>query len=63
MISILIHVYRRNILNRNNSEYLKNCHYNSGKDELCPIFRLGHIVNAAGYTFDELAYKVTFYFI
>eukprot|EP00794_Sanderia_malayensis_P014286 gene14287-15773_t len=47
----------RNIINKNQTDYLKNCHYNAGKDELCPIFRLGHIVETAGYNFDELAYK------
>ena len=50
--------FRRNILNRNNSTYLRNCHYHRSTDPLCPIFTLGTIVKDSGCDFDALAYKV-----
>jgi len=48
---------RRNILDRNNSTYLKNCHYHHSTDPLCPIFKLGTIVKDSGNNFDAVAYK------
>ena len=42
-------VYRRNVLDTQNSSYLKSCRYSSESDvdRLCPIFTLGDIVREA----------------
>ena len=50
--------YRRNILPTSNSSYLRGCQYHHTDDPLCPIFRLGAIVNGAGVEFNDIAYKV-----
>ncbi|XP_010748921.3 P2X purinoceptor 7 isoform X1 [Larimichthys crocea] len=44
---------RRNILPNMNDAYLRSCH--RGNDSLCPIFRLGDIVQEAGEKFSEMA--------
>lgn len=44
---------RRNILPQMNDAYLRSCH--RGNDSLCPIFRLGDIVQEAGEKFSDLA--------
>ena len=53
-------ISRRNIINIQNSTYLKSCTYNSSDevDRLCPIFTLDTIVREAGQNFDEIALKV-----
>jgi len=42
-------VYRRNVLDTQNSSYLKSCRYSSESDvdRLCPIFTLADIVREA----------------
>ncbi|XP_070760675.1 P2X purinoceptor 7 [Enoplosus armatus] len=44
---------RRNILPQMNDAYLRSCH--RGNDSLCPIFRLGDIVQEAGEKFSDMA--------
>ncbi|XP_008285265.1 P2X purinoceptor 7 [Stegastes partitus] len=44
---------RRNILPGMNDAYLKTCNHRN--DPLCPIFRLGDVVRAAGEKFSEMA--------
>ncbi|XP_028285034.1 P2X purinoceptor 7 [Parambassis ranga] len=44
---------RRNIVPEMNDAYLRSCH--RGNDSLCPIFRLGDIVQEAGEKFSEMA--------
>ncbi|XP_034027136.1 P2X purinoceptor 7 [Thalassophryne amazonica] len=44
---------RRNILPEMNEAYLKSCQ--RVNDSLCPIFRLGDVVRAAGENFSEMA--------
>ncbi len=53
--------YRRNILETQNPDYLRGCHYNSSDDidKLCPVFTLGTIVSNAGANFSQIAVKVT----
>uniref|UniRef100_A0A7N8XPL0 P2X purinoceptor n=1 Tax=Mastacembelus armatus TaxID=205130 RepID=A0A7N8XPL0_9TELE len=45
--------YRRNILPSMNGNYLRSCW--RGNDSLCPIFRLGDIVQEAGEKFSDMA--------
>ncbi|KAM6931210.1 P2X purinoceptor 7 [Xenentodon cancila] len=44
---------RRNILPEMNGSYLRSCH--RGNDSLCPIFRLGDVVQEAGEKFTDMA--------
>ncbi|XP_040076711.1 P2X purinoceptor 4 [Ixodes scapularis] len=53
----LFHVRRSNIQASDNSTYLKYCRYNADSDPLCPVFRLGDIVEEAGVNFEEVAVK------
>lgn len=46
-----------------NATYLKTCNYNPDTDLLCPIFKLGKIVELAHVDFDDIAYKVNFYIL
>ncbi|KAL4660337.1 P2X purinoceptor 4-like [Arapaima gigas] len=46
---------KRNILPNMNESYLKSCSYNRHSDPLCPIFRLGDIVQEAKENFTEMA--------
>ncbi|XP_053310923.1 P2X purinoceptor 1 isoform X2 [Spea bombifrons] len=50
-------VNRQNLVEQVTSKYLKTCLYDKQKDPLCPVFRLGYIVEQTGQTFSELAYK------
>lgn len=58
---VCIHLYqcRRNIQTEN-ATYLKTCNYDRDTDPLCPIFKLGKIVELANVDFDDIAYKVNF---
>jgi P2X purinoceptor 4 len=49
--------YRRNILDRTNKDYLKNCTYDKDDSlgKFCPIFILSEIVRDAGADWDDLA--------
>ena len=49
---------RRNIDPKRDPSYLKTCQYDKKKDPLCPIIRLGTIVEEAGADFDELTFEV-----
>ncbi|KAM7310631.1 P2X purinoceptor 4 [Ixodes scapularis] len=51
------HVRRRNIPDQKNKTYLRNCRYDPLTDPLCPVFRIGDIVEKAGIEFDEIAIK------
>ncbi|CAN8016786.1 unnamed protein product, partial [Ixodes persulcatus] len=59
----LFHVKRQvtkqycNIQASDNSTYLKYCRYNPDSDPLCPVFRLGDIVEEAEVNFEEVAVK------
>lgn len=44
-----------------NDAYLRSCH--RGNDSLCPIFRLGDIVQEAGEKFSEMAVEVEILFL
>ncbi|KAJ7387280.1 extracellularly ATP-gated cation channel [Desmophyllum pertusum] len=46
----------RNIKAENKS-YLQNCHYDPDTDHLCPIFKLGKVVELANVDFEEIAYQ------
>ncbi|KAG9354646.1 hypothetical protein JZ751_001359 [Albula glossodonta] len=46
---------RRNILPEMTEKYLKTCTFNRRTDPLCPIFRLGDIVQGAKEKFSEIA--------
>ncbi|XP_015223107.2 P2X purinoceptor 1 isoform X1 [Lepisosteus oculatus] len=48
-------VIRSNLVEEVDSSYLANCTYHKTKDPVCPIFRLGDIVEMSGFTFKELA--------
>ena len=49
---------RNNIIQFNDSTYLKRCHYNSDTDPLCPIFNLEDIVSSCGDNYTDVAYQV-----
>ncbi|EDV21626.1 uncharacterized protein TRIADDRAFT_59819 [Trichoplax adhaerens] len=51
-------VRRSNIDAVKNSEDLKHCMYDPVHDALCPILKLGTIVNSAEQDFNKIAYKV-----
>ena len=60
---VCVSVCRRNILDTQNSTYLKSCRYNSHSDvdSLCPIFTIGDIVNEVhgdNDSFDNIALLV-----
>lgn len=38
--------------------YLMNCNYDPQTDHLCPIFKLGKIVELAHVNFEDIAFKV-----
>ncbi|XP_062310131.1 P2X purinoceptor 7 [Osmerus eperlanus] len=46
---------RRNILPWMDSTYLKGCRFNKYRDPLCPIFRLGDIIQEAKENFSQMA--------
>ncbi|XP_072164107.1 P2X purinoceptor 4-like isoform X2 [Diadema setosum] len=48
---------KRNILDTTDKMYLRSCRYNRKTDPLCPIFRLGTILEEAGQTFSQMAIK------
>jgi len=51
-------VVRRNIISSNNNSYLRNCAYNqTHKDNGCPIFTLGDIIDYCGDKFEDVAFK------
>ncbi|XP_031752843.1 P2X purinoceptor 1 isoform X1 [Xenopus tropicalis] len=50
-------VTRQNLVESVTSNYLKKCVYHKENDPLCPVFRLGYIVEQSGRNFSELAYK------
>ena len=41
------------------SKYIRRCLYNPVTDPLCPIFRLGDIVNLSGFNFPTIAKVVS----
>nr|XP_006821899.1 PREDICTED: P2X purinoceptor 4-like [Saccoglossus kowalevskii] len=49
---------KRNILQTDNSTFLEKCLYNEEDESysMCPIFRLGDIVEYAGHDFEKIAY-------
>ncbi|XP_072271726.1 P2X purinoceptor 1 [Pyxicephalus adspersus] len=50
-------VNRQNLVESVTSDYLKKCVYDKDKDPLCPVFRLGYIVEQTGQKFRDMAYK------
>ncbi|KAM4701310.1 P2X purinoceptor 1 [Discoglossus pictus] len=50
-------VSRQNLVETVTSNYLKKCLYHKKHDPLCPVFRLGYIVEEAGLKFSDIAYK------
>ncbi|XP_054921525.1 P2X purinoceptor 4-like isoform X3 [Dermacentor andersoni] len=53
----LFKVRRRNIPDRVNASYLRSCLHETSKSSLCPIFRIGDMVEQAGADFDTMARK------
>ncbi|XP_064461376.1 P2X purinoceptor 4-like [Ornithodoros turicata] len=53
----LFRIKRRNILDSENSTYLRNCLYEPTTHSLCPVFRIGDIVKNAGVEFSEITMK------
>lgn len=49
----------RNIPHDSNPEYLSECRYNLNNDTVCPMFRIGDIVNWTGNNFSDVALTVT----
>ncbi|KAH7955445.1 hypothetical protein HPB52_000889 [Rhipicephalus sanguineus] len=47
----------RNIPDRVNASYLRSCTHEARKSPLCPIFRIGDMVERAGADFDKIARK------
>ncbi|KAM4795925.1 P2X purinoceptor 1 [Rhinophrynus dorsalis] len=50
-------INRFNLVESVTSSYMKTCIYDKEKDPLCPVFRLGYIVEQTGTNFSALAYK------
>ncbi|XP_069827244.1 P2X purinoceptor 1 isoform X2 [Dendropsophus ebraccatus] len=50
-------VNRQNLVESVTSKYLKTCTYHKDKDPLCPVFRLGYIVEQTGQKFIDIARK------
>ncbi|XP_029467919.1 P2X purinoceptor 1 isoform X2 [Rhinatrema bivittatum] len=50
-------VSRRNLVETVTRDSLKSCIYHKTNDPLCPVFKLGYIVEESGQSFAELAYK------
>ncbi|XP_067864031.1 P2X purinoceptor 1 isoform X2 [Heptranchias perlo] len=50
-------ISRRNIVESVTKAYLKSCTYHKVHDPLCPVFRLGYIVEEIKENFSVLAYK------
>ncbi|XP_018408872.1 PREDICTED: P2X purinoceptor 1 [Nanorana parkeri] len=50
-------VNRQNLVESVTSDYLKKCVYHKDTDPLCPVFRLGYIVEQTGQNFRDIAYK------
>ncbi|XP_046876504.1 P2X purinoceptor 1 isoform X2 [Hypomesus transpacificus] len=48
-------VSRSNLVEGVDSKYIRRCLYNPVTDPLCPIFRLGDIVNLSGFNFPTIA--------
>ncbi|XP_051959535.1 P2X purinoceptor 1-like isoform X2 [Xyrauchen texanus] len=48
-------VIRSNLVEAVNQSYINRCLYNPTNDPLCPIFRLGDIVERSGFNFSEIA--------
>ena len=58
---------RRNIIEKNPDKakeaYLQNCIYNPKTDPYCPTFRIGDIVERAGFKYDQVAKTVSWILI
>lgn len=50
-------INRQNLVESITSSYLKNCTYHIDNDPLCPVFRLGYIVEQTGQKFSNIAKK------
>ncbi|XP_016418792.1 P2X purinoceptor 1 isoform X4 [Sinocyclocheilus rhinocerous] len=48
-------VVRSNLVESVNQSYINTCLYHPKTDPLCPIFRLGDIVERSGFSFSEIA--------
>lgn len=48
-------VVRSNLVEGVDNSYIKKCLYHPTKDPLCPIFRLGDIVELSGFNFQQIA--------
>ncbi|XP_059404195.1 P2X purinoceptor 1-like isoform X2 [Carassius carassius] len=48
-------VVRSNLVESVNQSYINKCLYHPQTDPLCPIFRLGDIVERSGFSFSEIA--------
>ncbi|XP_026528120.1 P2X purinoceptor 1 [Notechis scutatus] len=50
-------VSRRNLVEQISERYLKKCVYHKDKDPLCPVFKLGYMVEESGQNFSQVAFK------
>ncbi|XP_056412375.1 P2X purinoceptor 1 isoform X2 [Hyla sarda] len=50
-------INRQNLVESVTSKYLKTCQYHKDKDPLCPVFRMGYIVEQTGQKFIDIARK------
>ncbi|XP_006899854.1 PREDICTED: P2X purinoceptor 1 [Elephantulus edwardii] len=50
-------VNRRNLVEEVNARYMKTCLYHKITHPLCPVFRLGYVVQQSGQNFNSLAEK------
>ncbi|XP_071790157.1 P2X purinoceptor 4-like [Asterias amurensis] len=49
--------FSKNIRETTQKSYLRSCRYDADSDPLCPIFRLGTMVEMANDTFENMAYR------
>uniref|UniRef100_A0A670XZZ9 P2X purinoceptor n=1 Tax=Pseudonaja textilis TaxID=8673 RepID=A0A670XZZ9_PSETE len=47
-------VSRRNLVEQISERYLKKCVYHKDKDPLCPVFKLGYMVEESGQNFSQV---------
>ena len=50
--------HRRNLVEEVDARYMKTCLYHKTLHPLCPVFKLGYVVQESGQNFSTLAEKV-----
>lgn len=49
---------RRNLVEEVDAAYMRTCLYHKSSHPLCPVFKLGYVVQESGQNFSTLAEKV-----